>query len=96
MEKRLWQVEVETQMFVWAEDDVEAERLAERHVHDEPLSAFARLVTARTVVTSDEAASLVWGMTEDKTVEQCIQELKDKVLAEEVDARQLVLPCTDG
>lgn len=91
--KRLYRVEVTGELFVLAEDDREAERLAASHVNDDRdvFLVHGKPVTEFDILSTDERESLPWG-AERGEPERTVGELYDEIkAAAEVEKRQVKL-----
>lgn len=79
--KKLYRVEVSFNILVYAEDENEAEKVAKQNSAEEfrndcGVDYFVNEVKKNAMFDSETLLSLVWGAEEDKTVAQCMAEIK--------------------
>jgi hypothetical protein len=74
--KKVFQVLVDIEMYVYAENEEEAEKLAKKHYRDEwDFSAHATMALkpgARTRLPKDILVSIPWGQPDDLTIEEVL------------------------
>lgn len=76
---KLFEVEVTTVVYVWAEDRHDAEHLAERHIYDEVLhDSNAREIRPESGIDSDWADSCPYGDAPDGFDNLTVEEIVDK------------------
>jgi hypothetical protein len=85
--KKLFEVEVTTTVYVWAEDRLEAERLGEYHIGDEMChDTTTREVTPGSHVDSDWADSFPYGDAPEEFDSLTAKEVLDKLNTPDADA----------
>lgn len=76
---KLFEVEVKTMLYVWAEDRREAERVAERHIDDEDFhDSDAREITADSVIDSSWSDCYPYGDAPEGFGNMTLEQIRDE------------------